>query len=137
MTRLGYMLMSILVVGACDDGLTDGSTNTLPPGSTTGGPGNTFDHPEDQTNPFDLIARLQAEGPPSYTSHVHSCAKVRYTTLGTVMVSVGMNPANATALSAGDLYTTGYNALGGSNYANRIRETIAITTSGASREFDI
>ena len=35
------------------------------------------------------------------------------------------------------LYTTGFNALGGPNYANRIRENIGITTSGASREFDI
>src|SRR5262249_47317023 len=40
-------------------------------------------------------------------------------------------------VAAGDLYVSGYNALGGANYANRIRETIAITTSGASREFDI
>jgi hypothetical protein len=132
------MIMSILVVGACDEGLTDGSDNTLPPGSTTGGPGNTFDHPDgDYINAFDLINRLQQEGPPSYTSHVHSCSKVRYATLGNVLASVGINPANATPVSAGDLYTTGYNALGGANYANRIRETIAITTSGASREFDI
>ena len=28
-------------------------------------------------------------------------------------------------------------ALGAANYANRIRENVAITTSGASREFDI
>jgi len=137
MTRLGYMLMSILVVGACDDGLTDG-TNTPPPGTTSSGTDNTFDHDmSGYINPYDLIDRLQKEGPPSYTSHVHSCGKVRYNTLGNVMTSVGMNKTNATALSAGDLYMSGYNALGGSNYANRIRETIAITTSGASREFDI
>jgi len=51
-----------------------------------------------------------------------------------------MSSVNATtppALSAGDLFKTGFNALGGPNYANRIRENIAITTSGASREFDI
>jgi hypothetical protein len=137
MTRLGYIIMSVLVVGACDQGLTDGTDNTLPPGSAVGGTDNTFDHPDLGVNPFDLIARLQQEGPPSYTSHVHSCSKVRYANLGNIMTSVGINPANATQLSAGDLYQTGFNALGGSNYANRIRENIAITTSGASREFDI
>src|SRR6185436_19416594 len=39
--------------------------------------------------------------------------------------------------SAGDLYKTGASALGAPSYANRIRENIGITTSGASREFDI
>jgi hypothetical protein len=138
MTRLGYIIMSVLVVGACDQGLTDGTDNTLPPGSAVGGQDNTFDHPDLGMNPFDLIARLQAEGPPRYTAHVHSCGKVHYATLGNVMLSVGItNPATPPALSAADLYQTGFNALGGSNYANRIRENISITTSGASREFDI
>jgi hypothetical protein len=45
--------------------------------------------------------------------------------------------ATPPGLSAGDLYKTGFNALGGPNYANRIRENIGITTSGASKEFDI
>jgi hypothetical protein len=137
MTRLGYIIMSVLVVGACDQGLTDGTDNTLPPGSAVGGTDNTFDHPDLGVNPFDLIARLQAEGPPRYTSHVHSCMKVHYATLGNIMTSVGINNADATMLSAGELWTDGFNALGGSNYANRIRENIQITTSGASREFDV
>ena len=54
-----------------------------------------------------------------------------------MLTSVGVNPANTTALSAADLYRTGANAIGAPNYANRIRENIGITTSGASREFDI
>jgi len=137
MTRLGYIIMSVLVVGACDQGLTDGTDNTLPPGSAVGGTDNTFDHPDLGVNPFDLIARLQAEGPPRYTSHVHSCMKVHYATLGNIMTSVGINNADATMLTAGELWIDGFNALGGSNYANRIRENVQITTSGASREFDI
>ena len=84
-----------------------------------------------------MLDRLTKEGPPRYTSHVHSCSKVRYRTLGNVLTSFGVNVANTTALSAGDLYRNGFNALGGANYANRIRENIGITTSGASREFDI
>jgi hypothetical protein len=68
---------------------------------------------------------------------VHSCPKIRYATLGNVLKSFGVDVANTTALSAGDLYRNGFNALGGPNYANRIRENIGIATSGASREFDI
>jgi hypothetical protein len=54
-----------------------------------------------------------------------------------VLKDVGVDIANTTQLSAGDLYQGGFNALGGPNYANRIRENIDITTSGSSREFDI
>jgi hypothetical protein len=39
--------------------------------------------------------------------------------------------------SAATLYNGGENALGGPDYGNRIRENLAISTSGMSREFDI
>ena len=106
-------------------------------GGTAGGEDTTFDHDNSGVDPFDLIDKLAQQGPPRYTSHVHSCPKVRYRTFGNVLTSLGVNTANATALSAGQLYTSGDNALGAPNYANRIRENIGITTSGASREFDI
>jgi hypothetical protein len=139
MTRFGYtlaILASTVLASACTDEVpTD--TNTPPPGSTSGDETTTFDHDNDQISPWDLLDRLTKEGPPRYTSHVHSCPKVRYMTLGNVLKDVGVDIANTTQLSAGDLYQGGFNALGGPNYANRIRENIAITTSGASREFDI
>lgn len=139
MTRLKYTLAVLAVsvlASACTDDVT--APNTPPPGSTSSGDStNTFDHNNDGISVWDLLNRLQTEGPPRYTSHVHSCSKVRYNTLGNVLTSVGINKANMTALSAGDLYATGFNALGGPNYANRVRENIGITTSGASREFDI
>lgn len=139
MKTIGYtlaILASSVLASACTDDTTP--TNQPPAGSTSGNEDTTFDHDNgDYISPWDLLDRLQKEGPPRYTSRVHSCSKVRYKTLGTVLGQVGMNMANATALSANDLYKTGFNALGGPNYANRIRENIAITTSGASREFDI
>jgi hypothetical protein len=143
MSRIGYtlaILASSVLASACtEDGID--TTNQPPSGSTSGAEDTTFDHDNgDYISPWELLDRLQKEGPPRYTSKVHSCAKVRYRTLGTVLGQVGMtSPAAATpaALSAGDLYKTGFNALGGANYANRIRENIGITTSGASREFDI
>ena len=138
MKRIGYtlaILASSVLASACTDDLTP--QNLPPAGSTSGGEDTTFDHDNSGISPWDLLDRLTQEGPPKYTSHMHSCAKVRYATLGNVLTSLGVNPTNATALSAGDLYTNGFNALGGPNYPNRIRENIGITTSGASREFDI
>lgn len=138
MNRFGYtlaILASSVLASACTDDAQP--TDTLPPGSTSGNEETTFDHDNDQISPWELLDRLQKEGPPRYTSKVHSCPKVRVATLGAVLSGLGVNVASTTALSAGDLYRTGFNALGGANYANRIRENIAITTSGASREFDI
>src|SRR6266513_1407708 len=138
MTRLSNtlaILAASVLASACTDDLSP--PNTPPPGSTSGDQSTTFDHENNTISPWDLLDRLEKEGPPRYTSHVHSCPKVRYKTLGNVLASVGVNVANATNLSGGQLYTSGYNALGGPNYANRIRENIGITTSGASREFDI
>ena len=137
MTRLATfaILAASVLAPACTDDLPP--PNTPPPGSTSGDQSTTFDHDNSTISPWDLLQRLTEEGPPRYTSHVHSCSKVRYRTLGNVLTDLGINATNTTALSAGDLYTNGYNALGGPNYANRIRENIAITTSGASREFDI
>jgi hypothetical protein len=142
MSRFGYTLAilaaSVLAFACTDDLSTPPDTSaTPPPGSTSGSTDTTFDHDNNQISPWDLLERLQEEGPPSFTSHVHSCSKVRYATLGNVLRSVGIDPTNTANLSAGDLYQTGYNALGGPNYANRIRENIGVTTSGASREYDI
>ncbi len=140
MTNFGFK-MTILVASfgavACSTDVNDEPTNTPPPGSTSGDESTTFDHENDGYSPWELIDRLAKEGPPKYTSRVHSCPKVRYATLGNVLRSIGVNTANTTNLSAGQLYTSGYNAMGGASYANRVRENIAVTTSGASREFDI
>jgi len=138
MTRYGFAI--ILAASVMAPACTDSIPAPQPPssGGTTGGDDSTtFNHENNQIDPFDLLARLQQEGPPSYTSHVHSCQKVRYANLGNVLTAMGMNATNTTNLSAGQLYTSGYNALGGPDYANRIRENISVSTSTASREFDI
>jgi hypothetical protein len=139
MTRLTLLTILVASFGAaCTDDSTSTETpdNTPPEGSTIGTEGQTFDH-DNNFDPFAVIDRLAKEGPTSYTSQVHSCPKVRYRTMGTLLTSLGVNVANATLLSAGELYKNGYNAMGGANYPNRIRENITISTSGASKEFDI
>jgi hypothetical protein len=140
MTRLTLLTILVASFGAaCTDDTTDTGIpdNTPPEGSTSGTEGETFDHDNNGFDPWAVIDRLATEGPARYTSRVHSCPKVRYRTLGAVLTSLGVNATNATLLSAGRLYTDGFSALGGPNFANRIRENLATSTSGASREFDI
>ncbi len=141
MTRISMTILAATLAGACTGGVSDAGGDDTPapplPGSTGGDQTTTFDHDNSGLTPWDLVDRLEKEGPPSYTSHVHSCPKVRYRTLGNLLASLGVNLANATPLSAGDLYRNGMNAMGAPNFANRVRENIGVSTSGASREFDI
>jgi hypothetical protein len=108
-----------------------------PPGSTTGGPDNTFDHANDGPSVWDIIDRLSKQGPPKYTSRNHACPKMPIATLGNVLKSVGVDLAATGQVSAAQLYLTGFNAMGSASYENRVRENMNITTSGASRMFDI
>jgi hypothetical protein len=142
MKKLNHILLaaSLGLMGACvQNELEDGNTPNPPPsgGTSSGNEENTFDHMNDGISPWELVDRLSKEGPPSFTSHMHSCSKVRYATLGNVLRAVGVNTGATAAASAGQLYTSGFNAMGGPNFENRIRENIGISTSGASRMFDI
>lgn len=134
MTKL-IPILGLALLGACadEDPL---PTEDLPEGNATGGEDNTFDHPETQYDVWELLERLSEEGPPRYTSRVHSCAKIRYSTVGRLLESRGVNLGNV-GVTAGGLYTTGDQALGAPNYGARARESIDLTTAGASRLFDI
>jgi len=136
--KLTIVVASLGLASACTDDSVD-TGNPPPSGGTSGNEDSTFDHMNDGISPWELLDRLTKEGPPRYTSHVHSCPKVRYATLGRVLTSLGVVGVGGTAtgVTAAGLYNTGDNAMGAPNYANRIRENIGISTSGASREFDI
>ena len=137
MSRTLAILASSVLASACTDDIP--ASDPLPPGSTEGSTTTTFDHPSDTISPWELLDRLTKEGPPTFTSHMHSCPKVKYAALGNIMAGVGISTTSTsmTGTTAGDLYVNGMAALGAANYANRIRENVSITTSGASREFDI
>ena len=141
MTRFGFMLTILAVSsGAACTGSVDEPPEEVavpPPGSTSGNQETTYDHDNTGFSPWELIDRLAKEGPPRYTSRVHSCPKVRVRTLGSVLASLGVNLQNTDPLSAVQLYVGGQNAMGAPNFANRIRENIGTTTSGSSRLFDI
>ena len=105
-----------------------GCTTTTEIVDTTAG------HVED---PFTSLERELREGPPRYTSRLHSCAKMRVATLGNVLASRGVNIASTTDLSAGRIYRTSTIALGAANYPARSRENIELGVATASKIFDI
>jgi hypothetical protein len=110
----------------------------LAPGSASGDVGNTFNHPDNQVDPFEVLGRIQQEGPPEVSSRLHSCQKMKYATLGNVLTAFGVNMgAQATPPSAGQLYQGGAQAMGAPNYGARVAETILLTTAGATKLFDI
>jgi hypothetical protein len=88
-------------------------------------------------DPFTELERLQREGPPRYASRVHSCAKLRYRTLGNVLASRGVNLAATGELAAGNLYARGGPALGAPSYATRVRENIDLGLATTAKMFDL
>jgi len=100
---------------------------------------NTFDHMQalDYEDPFSILERLAKEGPPQYSAKLHSCPKMRYQTFGRILTSRGVNVANATVLSAGQIFRTSEASLGGPNYAARSSELTESTTTTAVKMFDI
>jgi hypothetical protein len=133
--------------GTTGDGTGTGGDTTTPGGSlglsggasaTTGGDGNTFDHDnETGSDPFAVLQRIQNEGPPQISTRMHSCEKMKYATVGTVLKNLGVNMAATGATSAGLIYKNGTQAMGAPNYGARVAEAIELTTSGATKLFDI
>ena len=107
------------------------------PGGASGGQDNTFDHPDIQPDIWQLLDRMQEEGPPKYTSRVHSCPKIRVQTIANLLASRGVDIGSQTADSAGLIYASSAQALGAPNYAARTRENLDLTTASASKLFDI
>lgn len=106
--------------------------------TSSGNTSNTFDHMDDNTvDPFQVLARIQEEGPPEVSTRMHSCAKMKYATLGNVLRGLGIDPTTGNATSGGGLYKSGAGALGKPDYANRIAEGTSLSTAGAVRLYDI
>jgi hypothetical protein len=118
---------------------TPGGSLGLSGGQTAGGLGNTFDHngDGDTPDPFAVLQRIQNEGPPEISTRMHSCQKMKYATVGNVLAQLGVNMGATGATSAAVLYKNGAQAMGAPNYGARIAEAIALSTSGATKLFDI
>lgn len=132
------LLLAALGAGACvGEGTIVPSEPNTHPGGASGGEDNTFDHPDTGPDIWELLARMQEQGPPEFTSRIHSCPKVRYRTLGQLLASRGVDLAATGGLAAGAIYAGSEQALGAPNYGARSRENLALTTASASKLFDI
>ena len=130
----------VLLLSACVGDATPDRETPLPdtePDGASGGQDNTFDHPDIEPDIWGLLERMQEEGPPKYTSRVHSCPKVRVRTIENLLRSRGVDVASQVPDSAGLIYSSSSQALGAPNYAARTRENLALTTASASKLFDI
>ena len=139
-TKTRILLASCAALAAaCTNGSQgDGSNDPAPQvGNSTGGDDNTFNHPDSEQDPWALLQQLQEQGPPEYSSRVHGCPKMKYATIANVLASRGVNVTNTATNSAGDIYMSSDQALGVANYAARQRENLELTTSAASKMFDI
>ena len=149
MTKLAQLLSMLMLttavacVGVGDeqapdpDAPADQPGDEPPPGSASGGEDNTFDHPGAAPDPWELLSRMQEEGPAKYSSRVHSCPKMRYATVGRLLDALGVDLSADGELSAGRMWRTSDQALGAPNYAARARENLELTTASASKLFDI
>ncbi len=88
-------------------------------------------------DPWTALEREQREGPPRYTSRVHSCTKMHVATLGRLLESRGVDLTATDELSAGFIYRGSTVALGGPKYSDRVRETVELGIATASKLFDI
>lgn len=132
----GLVFAALGCSGDVDENNVDNG-NPDPVGGATGNEDNTYDHDNAGVSPWDLIERLAQEGPQRFRARVHSCPKMKYSTVGNILAARGVNVAANGQVSAGALYRTGGNAMGVADYANRIRENGLLATSGASRLFDV
>jgi hypothetical protein len=102
--RRTSITFTLLLAAACvGDATPDGQPiepNTQP-GGASGGQDNTFDHPDIQPDIWGLLERMQQEGPPKYTSRVHSCPKVRVRTIENLLRSRGVDVGSQVPDSAG------------------------------------
>lgn len=111
---------------------------TAPPGTGSENPDNVFDHDNNlDKDPWELLKQQEEQGPPEFSSRLHSCPKIKYATLGKILGDLGVNLNNTATTSGGFLYRNADQALGVANYAARVAESSDLTTASAAKLFDI
>lgn len=142
-TKYILLAFSVAAFGACTEGDTLGGPGQNPvdeeppaPSDTTGGEENTYDHPGGP-DIWDYLERLAEEGPPEFSSRMHSCPKMTYENIGNLLASRGVDIGAQNNLSAGFLYRNGGPALGAPKLDVRSRESTELTTAAAAKLFDI
>jgi hypothetical protein len=90
-----------------------------------------------QGDPGQQRAQQAVAGKPETAARLHSCSKIQYTSLGSILQTRGVNMGSTTANSAGLLYKNSASALGTANYVARIPEASFASTSTMTKQMDI
>jgi hypothetical protein len=141
---LSALLCSASALAACSSDYTptpdpgDVTPPATQPAGTAGNEDTTFDHDNSaDVDPWALLEQREEEGPPEFSSRLHSCPKIRYRTIGNVLASRGVDLDAQGGTAAGNIYRNADQALGVANYAARVPETTELTTASAAKLFDI
>lgn len=157
MKKIALTLISVaaIALAGCEDGTSDSLTNggasdPRDPNSTAGGEDTTFDHTNDpggeapgaNTNPPTDPSQVRLVGSPEVQSRLHSCGKLTYTSLGTILATRGLTGGGqrpAGAQSGQAIYNAGATAaaFGAANYNGRVPEAPFASTSAMAKSFDI
>ena len=89
------------------------------------------------SDPSQVREQTTAVGSPEVVARLHSCSKITYAELGSILATRGVNLGNKQQMSTGALYTQGAASLGVANYAGRVPEAVVASTASLSKEFDI
>lgn len=109
---------------------------------------NNFHHPMDPTqsgqeDPFEILKKRAAEGPPEIRTRLHSCSKLTYAALGDLLSTRGVDLNKVAAAgqppTAGQLYKSAAtrDSLGVANFDARMGESYFYTISAAAKVLDI
>jgi hypothetical protein len=141
--------LSVPTMMACSGTPNDSLTGTtaqqsVDPSSLAGGQANTQHHFKDPNSgdngllsPEEIHAQDQQVGTPVEVARYHSCAKVTFASLGSILSTRGVNGAAMPAPSSFAIYKAGAAALGVANYSGRVPEALTASTSAMAKQFDI
>ncbi len=88
------------------------------------------------SDPSQQRADQAVAGKPETAARLHSCSKISYAALGSILQSRGVKTTGA-ATTAGGLYAGGATALGTANYIARIPEASFASTSTMTKQMDV
>src|SRR4051812_15268840 len=119
-------ILTVLGLGAgCSSAPNDGLIGDMDPNSLAAGD-NTEHHFQDPNSGDDGISgphQVHAEeaqvGSAEVVARLHSCSKLTYSAMGSILKNHGVNTGSTAQNSAGLLYKGGASALGGANYRGR------------------
>ena len=111
--------------GGGDQASHNNDPNAAAQGESGGTPAETSQQSDQQVGSAEVVSRL------------HSCGKIQYAALGSILSTRGINMAATGATTAGAMYKNGSASLGVANYQGRVPENVFHSTASMAKQMDI